>query len=142
MSFPPATRDKKPVVVWFNKSVLFRPRNELEAEIPSSDCVPAAYDLAHLEDLADDVELPRLLEKVEPDFPPGPNAERKEGEARFACVVDTCGRVRDCRVLNASLGEFARAGMNAVVRRRYAPARRNGRPITITFSIGVTFRVW
>ena len=59
--------------------------------------------------------------------------------ARFACVVDTCGRVRDCRVLAASLGAFARAGLAAVEQRRYVPALRDGKPVTIWFTIGVTF---
>lgn len=141
MRFPPAMRDKKPLVVWFNKSVQFRPKKELDAQIPSPDCVPAAYDLAHIDDATEDVELPRLLENVEPAYPPTLRALRVDGQATFSCVIDTCGRVRDCRVLDASLGDFARAGLDAVVRRRYVPALRQGKPITIMVTIGVTFKV-
>ena len=140
-SFPPATRDKKPVVVWFNKKVVFRPKTELDAEIPSADCVPAAYDPDNLEEITDDVERPRILRTVEPVYPPDLRQDRIEGQARFACIIDTCGHVRDCRILNSSRGAFATAGMDAVVRRRYVPARRNGKPIAIQTTIAVTFHV-
>lgn len=141
-SFSPATRDKKPVVVWFNKKVVFRPKIELDAEIPSADCVPAAYDPNHLEEITDDVELPRILLKVQPVYPPELRQDRIEGQARFACSIDTCGHVRDCRILNSTRGAFERAGMDAVVRRRYVPARRNGKPIAIQSTIAVAFNAW
>jgi TonB family protein len=142
MRFPPAMRDETPVVVWWDTKVVFRPRAELDAQHPSLDCVPAAYELAHLDALTEHDELPRLLEKVEPVYPPKLRAERVEGQAKFACVIDTCGQVRDCRVLSASLGEFARAGLAAVVRRRYVPALRDGKPFTVMFTIALTFTVW
>lgn len=138
-SFSPATREKKPVVVWFNKKVVFRPKTELDAEIPSADCVPAAYDPNHLAEITADVELPRILLKVEPVYPPDLRQDRIEGQAWFACIIDTCGHVRDCRVLNSTRGAFARAGMDAVVLRRYVPARRDGKPIASQFTIAVTF---
>jgi TonB family protein len=140
--FYPAMRDKKPVVVWFNKKVVFRPRAEFDAEIPSPNCVPAADgevigDAAP--ELFEDVELPRLLEKAEPVYPQELILDRVEGQARFACVIDTCGRVGGCRVVDASRGAFARSGLEAVVRRRYVPARRDGKPVAIRFTIAVYF---
>jgi TonB family protein len=138
-SFSPARRGNKPVVVWFDATVVFRPREELEAEIPGPGCVPAAYDLDRIEDPTEEVQLPRLVEKVDPDYPPELIAERASGMARFACVVDTCGHVRDCRVLYASRGAFARSALAAIVKRRYAPARRNGEAVTVRFTIDVTF---
>ena len=65
--------------------------------------------------------------------------ERVEGHAVFACVIDACGRVRDCRALAASRAEFEKAGLAAVSLRRYTPAHRDGQPVAIMFTITVTF---
>ena len=65
--------------------------------------------------------------------------ERVEGHAVFACVIDACGRVRDCRAVASSRAEFEKAGLDAVGLRRYTPARRDGQPVAIMFTITVTF---
>ena len=140
--FDPAMRDKKPIVVWLNKKVLFRPRAEFAAAVPSADCVPAADGETIGEgppELFEDVELPLLLAKTEPVYPPELSHRRIGGQARFECVVDTCGRVNGCRVVDASHGAFARSGLDAVVQRRYVPARRDGKPVSLRFSITVSF---
>ncbi len=140
--FSRATRGNEPVVASRDRKISFRPKTELDAEIPSSDCVPASYHpVIREEDLTDDVELPRLLNRVEPVYPDSLRRDLVEGQAKFECIVDTCGHVRDCRVVDATRAAFAKAGLDAVVSRRYAPARRNGIPVATAFTINVTFRI-
>jgi TonB family protein len=138
-SCSPAMRDSKPVAVWWNQGVSFRPRAELDTGIPAPDCVPEAYELALIDDLTKDVEFPRLLEKVDPEYPAGVESRNVGGHVLLSCVIDTCGHVRDCRVLDASAHELTTAALDAAVRRRYVPAFRHGKPITIMFTIETRF---
>lgn len=140
--FPPARQGAKPVAVWWSSKVSFRPKAELDAQVPPADCVATANEeVIGQGEALDDVELPRLIEAVEPSYPSSLRNDRVSGQARFVCIIDSCGRVRDCSILNASHGEFGRAGLAAIVRRRYAPARRGGKPVAIWFTIGTTFNV-
>jgi TonB family protein len=141
MTFAPAQRDNKPVVVWCYKTVLFRPRPGQVQEAAASGCVPDPYELNQVGELPTDAEPARLVERPDAVFPPELMQQRVNGLVQFACIVDTCGLVRDCRVLEASRPEFARAGMDAVSRRRYEPARRNGTPVTSNITIKLTFKI-
>jgi TonB family C-terminal domain len=142
LKFHPATRDGKPVDVWWNRRVAFRPKSELDSVIPPLNCVPAVDHQPIREDMVtDDVELPRIVKIVFPDYPRAMLDRRMEGDASFRCVIDTCGRIRECIVVAASRPEFAKSGLDAVIQRRYTPALRNGVSVTITFVIDVTFRL-
>jgi hypothetical protein len=159
--FSPATRENEPLAVWWTRKISVRPRIELDAEVPSASCVPQTYDARMLdEEPTDDpdLEAPRLLERAEPVYPPELRPRHIEGDVTFRCVIDTCGHVRDCRVVGPVLDEstiakgdtitrwrytpaaFAKAGLNAAVHWRYAPARRNGVPVTMAFKLAMAFR--
>ena len=139
-TFHPAVRESTPVAVWWDRKVLFRPRSELRSEVPSASCVQATYGEALREDdLTDEIELPRILKKVAPAYPRAMEQRRIEGDVSFTCVIDVCGRVRDCRAVASSRAEFEQAGLDAVLQRRYTPARRNGEPVVIMFTVTVTF---
>jgi TonB family protein len=142
IGFRPATRDDKPIVVWWSKSVSFRPRIELDAEIPPSGCLPATYTKPiRQEDLTDDVEFPRLVKRVDPEYPPALRRDHVEGKAEVECVLDTCGNLRNCRVAHATHAAFGRAGWDAVVGRRYVPARLDVVPFPIILTVKVDFRL-
>ena len=140
--FQPAKEGTKPVVVWWTGKVSFRPKAEMDAEIPADTCVPSASDVVMgPEELTEDDELPRLIKKVEPVYSPASIRDSGDQKVLFDCVIDTCGRVGNCRVMTASLGAFARASQDAVVQWRYTPLRRGGKPAamhyTIKFTVGL-----
>jgi TonB family protein len=136
----PATQGQKAVVVWWNRKVRFRPKAELDANKPPPNCVAAATDRVYEAELTDDIEWPRLLESAAPEYPRDALNERDSGRAGVRCVLDTCGRVRDCTVMFAPRTSFGQATQKAAMQRRYAPARKDGQPIAIEITIVSDFR--
>jgi len=63
LTFHPAVRGQTPVAVWWNGTVLFRPKAELHSENPSAPCIQPDYgDPIREDELTDDIELPHRRE--------------------------------------------------------------------------------
>jgi protein TonB len=56
------------------------------------------------------------------------------------CVVNTDGRVHDCRVVK-SLPFMDRAVIEALEKRRYTPATQGGKPIDVDYTFRITLRL-
>lgn len=83
---------------------------------------------------------PRLLSGPDPAYTEEALEREVEGAMRVACVVTASGGVRGCRVLQG-LPFMDRAVVEALERRRYAPAQLDGRPVETDFIFVVRLRL-
>ena len=87
------------------------------------------------------LEPPRALREVKPQYTARALAELIQGEVLLAVVVKADGTVGDVKVLQSldpthGLDREARA---AAARWRFAPAKKDGRPVAVVVTIGLSF---
>jgi TonB family protein len=89
----------------------------------------------------DRLEPPNRIRLVQPVFPEAARQEKRSGRIVLQAVIDTEGVPRAVRVLRVPPGceDLASASVEAVQQWRYEPARIDGRPVPIYFTIQVEF---
>jgi hypothetical protein len=80
---------------------------------------------------------------VAPQYPTAQHPEGSDGFALYELVVDSTGAVLPCSVqaLEGTDAAFIAAGRPAVLRARYAPARKAGLPVAARIRQRVAWRV-
>jgi TonB family protein len=82
---------------------------------------------------------PKVLTKVNPDYPDVEKAERRQGVVVLALRVDTQGLVSDARVVRSLAPAFDEAALAAVRQWRFEPARRDGEAVEAELNITINF---
>ncbi len=85
-----------------------------------------------------DVKPPRLVRRIEPDYPAIAREARIEGTVILEATTDVYGRVTGVRVLR-SVALLDEAALAAVRQWVYEPLMVNGRPRPVTFTVTVRF---
>lgn len=85
-----------------------------------------------------EVKPPRLVRRVEPDYPKVAQEARIEGTVILEATTDVYGRVTAVRVLR-SVQLLDAAAIDAVRQWVYEPLLVNGRPRPVTFTVTVRF---
>lgn len=87
------------------------------------------------------VSAPQLLLKVEPEYSEEARKAKYQGTVVLAVVVDENGRARDIRVVRPlGLGLDEKA-IEAVQKWKFRPGQLNGKPVPVSASIEVNFRL-
>jgi len=87
-----------------------------------------------------EVRLPKLLRRVQPDYPQAAQAARIEGVVTLEATTDVYGRVQSVRVIH-SVPLLDQAAIQAVSQWVYEPMVINGRPRSVTFTVNITFKL-
>jgi len=87
---------------------------------------------------AGDIKPPKLVRRIEPDYPEIARQARVEGVVILEATTDVFGRVTGVRVLR-SLPLLDAAAIGAVRQWVYEPLVINGRPRPVTFTVTVRF---
>lgn len=87
---------------------------------------------------AGDVKPPKLVRRIEPDYPEIARQARVEGIVVLEATTDVFGRVTGVRVLR-SISLLDAAAVDAVRQWIYEPMVINGRPRPVTFTVTVRF---
>lgn len=82
---------------------------------------------------------PRKLSGPDPRYTEEALAKRVQGTMLITCRVTLEGCVTDCRVLQ-SLPAMDDAVVDALRRRRYAPATLDGKPVEVEYAFKITMR--
>lgn len=82
---------------------------------------------------------PRKLSGPDPRYTVEALANRVQGTMLLTCRVTLEGCVTDCRVLQ-SLPHMDDAVVDALRRRRYAPATLDGKPLEVEYTFKITMR--
>ena len=89
------------------------------------------------------ITLPKLIEKVRPDYPEMARKARLESRVFLKAVVLADGSVGEIELIRCdcpSMG-FEESAINAVKQWTYEPATLNGRPVDIYFTVIVDFTI-
>jgi protein TonB len=89
---------------------------------------------------AGEMRMPRLLKRVEPDYPEIARAARVQGTVILEATTDIYGRVVGVKVLR-SVPLLDQAAVAAVSQWRYEPMIINGRPRGVVFSVILRFEL-
>ncbi|UCF67166.1 MAG: energy transducer TonB [Acidobacteriota bacterium] len=92
-------------------------------------------------DEVDDVEMPVMIERVSPRYPPTARRQGRQGRVILQLVIDEQGVPRAPVVLEVPEDgeDFAAAAVEAILQWRYEPARRDGKPVPVLFTTTVKF---
>jgi len=85
-----------------------------------------------------EIRAPRLVRRIEPDYPEIARQARVEGVVILEATTDVYGRVTSVRVLR-SIALLDEAAVSAVRRWVYEPMVISGRPRAVTFTVTVRF---
>ena len=85
-----------------------------------------------------DISAPRLIHRVDPEYPPIAVSAQIEGMVILEATVDSTGAVKDTRVLR-SHGILDEAAIDAVRDWRYEPLLLNGKPTPFVLTVTVSF---
>jgi protein TonB len=87
-----------------------------------------------------DVKPPRLIKRVEPDYPEIARLSRVQGVVILEATTDVYGRVASLRILR-SIPLLDQAAVDAVRQWVYEPLIVNGRPRAVTFTVTIRFEL-
>jgi TonB family protein len=128
--YEPAIIDGKPRGVFFTTTVRF--------QLVDASSMPARRKDGEPLKLTGDVKGPKLIKQVDPVYPPVARQSQVEGTVILEVTTDIYGRVRDIKVLR-SIPLLDQAAVDAVKQWVYEPPIINGKPISVTFTVTVTF---
>jgi periplasmic protein TonB len=86
-----------------------------------------------------EVDLPVLVDRVEPVYPETARRARLSGFVVLEAIISTRGRVEDLRVLRSADPLLDAAAVEAVSRWRYRPATLGGRAVRVYLTVTVDF---
>jgi protein TonB len=92
-------------------------------------------------EVSGDVKAPRILQKVEPRYPPAMIAAKKAATVTARCTIDHNGAVRDIDIVYSSFPAFNEAVVQAMQQWRFTPGSLNGRAVDTVFELTVKFSV-
>ncbi|WP_221028814.1 energy transducer TonB [Actomonas aquatica] len=85
--------------------------------------------------------IPETRLRVSPRYPERMRRDGVEAEVIITFVVDTQGRVVEARADERAPWEFAREAEKAVLRWRFEPGTRKGRPVSFRMSVPLLFAI-
>ncbi len=92
---------------------------------------------------AGDIENPELVPatRIKPKYPREAVRRNVMGRVTLAATIDTSGAVTDLKVLRAAGGDcgLEESAIAAVGQWRYKPARKDGRPIEVPFTVVIDY---
>lgn len=92
-----------------------------------------------------DLTPPKLVTRVDPDYPESARANRVEGMIVVDALIDDKGNVTGVSVAKGVEGDdgkaLAEAAMAAVKQWKFEPAKMDGKPVATKFAVTINFRL-
>ena len=102
---------------------------------------PSAGDSTRLFVPGGDVTEPRLVYRVEPSYSEIARKLRLEGVAVLQAIISADGRIEEVRVVQSAHELLDAEAARAVKQWRYRAATRKGRPVRVSLTVTVEFRL-
>ncbi len=102
---------------------------------------PSAGDSTRLFVPGGEVTEPRVLYRVEPSYSEIARKLRLEGVAVLQAIISAAGSVEEVRVVQSAHALLDADAVRAVERWRYRPATLKGRPVRVSLTVTVEFRL-
>ncbi|MEW6589872.1 MAG: TonB family protein [Pseudomonadota bacterium] len=118
-----------------------RPAEPAAADPAPAGGLAAAVDLTYYPARELDVQ-PRALHAISPEYPAEADRQRQSGTVRLQLKLEADGRVVDASVVDATPpGVFEDSALRAFRAARFAPARKDGRPVRALILIEVSYDI-
>jgi len=104
---------------------------------PATDTAPAAK----IYTVGSDVKAPKIIHRVDPQYPELGRRMRLNGLVILECIIDDTGHIRDVHILRASHAVFEQPALDAIRQWQFAPGTMNGVPVNVQFNLTVTFHL-
>ena len=88
-----------------------------------------------------DVEMPRLLREVKPQYTERALKEKVQGEVTLQCIVRTTGRATDIKVVQSLDPDLDKAAVDAASQWEFEPGKRKGKPVNVQVTVTMAFRL-
>lgn len=92
-------------------------------------------------DIGGDVEPPKLVHVVEPEFNPKSEEAYVSGAIKILIVVTKVGAVRDPKIVAGPNDRQDKAAIDAVLQWRFKPGMRKGEPVNVRATVEVDFHL-
>jgi TonB family protein len=113
-------------------------RQPVESALPSEQAVSGTGGSVFR--VGSGVSAPQLVYRVEPEYTEAARKAKYQGTVVLYAVIDEVGKVRDLKVARAlGLGLDEKA-INAVRQWKFRPGLKDGKPVSVSVQIEVTFR--
>ncbi len=83
---------------------------------------------------------PKFLKGYAPFFPSAESSKRQWGYAKLQFKVSPDGSISDIQLIAATAYDFGEEAIDAVKDWKFAPARKNGQPVSVRVRLPFTFR--
>lgn len=84
---------------------------------------------------------PEVISQVRPEYPWSLRLQGKRGEVLLDFVVDTQGNVSRVAVLKSSHPDFEAPAVEALLKSKFKPGRRDGRPVYTHMQVPIVFQL-
>lgn len=88
-----------------------------------------------------DVVAPRVVHKVQPQYPEEARKEKVTGAVILQAIIDTEGRVTDVEILQSVREDIDAAAGDAIRQWQFEPATLEGEPVAVYYNLTVNFRL-
>jgi len=82
---------------------------------------------------------PQVVHRVEPQYPPRANRQKRAGGVILDAVIPEDGSPRIVRVIQSLDWELDENAINALKQWRFSPAMKDGRPVKVRMNIAINF---
>lgn len=86
-----------------------------------------------------DVEMPRLIREVKPQYTARALQEKIQGEVLLECIVRTTGRPTDFKIVRSLDPDLDKAALDAAGQWEFEPGKRKGKPVNVQVTIAIAF---
>ncbi len=117
----------------------FAPARQGGQPVPAEIRVPCILEWERVDKAYDTP--PRIIRRVEPEYPPRLSLARYRGDVLVAFTVDTDGRVKNPQIVRSLNHEFDEAALTAIQQFRFEPARLRGVPVAAKFGQEFNFQM-
>ena len=90
-------------------------------------------------ELTSDITPPRLIHRVDPEYPSGSRGLRLEGSVIIESIITAHGEPTTLRVVKSLAEEVDKAALDAVKQWRFEPAKKDRKPVAVRVTIEVAF---
>jgi len=91
-------------------------------------------------ELAAGITAPRVVRQVNPEYSPGSRGVRVVGTVMVALVVTSEGSAKNVHVTRGLDKDVDQSAVDAVKQWRFAPAKKDGKPVAVRIAIEIQFR--
>jgi len=91
--------------------------------------------------VGDDIAPPRVIKRVEPEYPKEARKNRATGVVVLEAVIDESGRVESVKALEDLPFGLTEAALDAVRQWEFEPATLGGKPVKVFFNLTVKFKL-